>query len=125
MLPPESLPIPIGDPPAAMMAASPLLLPPGERLMSYGFRVPPWSGFQLSLPAPPGGQLVLPIRIAPAPRMRAITVGSWSGTWLRIMRGAAVVGRPAVLKVALGVDGTACSGRSGRGGLWAGSGGGA
>jgi len=31
MLPPESLPMPIGDPPAAMIAASPLLLPPGDR----------------------------------------------------------------------------------------------
>jgi len=41
MLPPESLPIPSGEPPAAMIAASPLLLAPGERAMSYGFRVPP------------------------------------------------------------------------------------
>jgi hypothetical protein len=29
MLPPESLPNPKGEPPAAMMAASPLLLPDG------------------------------------------------------------------------------------------------
>ena len=54
----------------------------------------------------------MPIRIAPAPRMRAITVASWSGTWLRIMRRPAVVGRPAVLKMSLAVNGTPCSGPS-------------
>ena len=34
MLPPESLPSPSGEPPAAMIAASPLLLPEGLRARS-------------------------------------------------------------------------------------------
>src|SRR2546429_6603833 len=101
MLPPESLPSPSGEPAAAMIDASPLLLPPGVRLTSYGLRVPPWMEFQLSPPVPPGGQLVLPIRMAPARRMRAMTVASWSGTWLRMIRRPAVVGRPLGLKMSL------------------------
>ena len=39
MLPPESLPIPSGDHLAAMIAASPPLLPPGVRSKSYGLFV--------------------------------------------------------------------------------------
>src|SRR5450756_617025 len=112
MLPPESLPRPAGEPPAAMMAASPLLLAPGERAMSYGLRVPPWSEFQLSPSTPPGGQSVLPMRIAPAPRMRATTVASRSGMLLLSMRSPAVVGRPSVSKMSLAVKGTPCSGPS-------------
>src|ERR1700686_913586 len=110
MLPPESLPSPAGEPPAAMMAASPLLLVPGDRAMSYGLRVPPCSEFQLSPPTPPGGQSVLPMRIAPAPRMRATTVASRSGMLLRSMRRPAVVGSPAVSKMSLAVNGTPCKG---------------
>src|SRR5437773_8363859 len=111
MLPPESLPSPSGEPPAAMIAASPLLLTPGERLMSYGLRVPPCSGLQLFSPWI-GRQFVLPIRIAPARRIRATTVASRSGMWLRRMRRPAVVGRPAVLKMSLTVNGTPCNGHS-------------
>src|SRR2546428_6312729 len=91
MLPPESLPRPSGDPPAAMIAASPLLLTPGERLMSYGLRVPLCRGLQLFSPWI-GGQFVLPIKIAPPRRIRATTVASWSGMRLRRMR------RPAALR---------------------------
>src|SRR5438309_11315409 len=112
MLPPESLPIPIGEPPAAMIAASPLLLPPGERLTSYGLRVPPWSGFQLSVPTPPGGQFVLPIRIAPARRIVATSVSSWSGTFARNVRRLSVVGSTAVLKMYLAVNVKPCSGHN-------------
>src|SRR5207247_4679875 len=111
MLPPESLPRPSGDPPAAMIAASPLLLTPGERLMSYGLRVPLCRGLQLFSPWI-GGQFVLPIKIAPARRIRATTVASWSGMRLRRMRRPAVVGRPAVLKMSLTVNGTPCRGPS-------------
>src|SRR5256885_789474 len=82
MLPPESLPSPSGEPPAAMIAASPLLLTPGERLMSYGLRVPPCSGLQLFSPWI-GGQFVFPMRIAPARRIPATTVASWSGSRAR------------------------------------------
>src|SRR5919204_4957984 len=106
MLPPESLPRPSGEPPAAMIAASPLLVTPGERLMSYGFRVAPRAGVQPSSSDPLGGQLVLPIRIAPARRMRATTVASWSGMRVRGMRTPAVDGSPAVLKISLAVNGT-------------------
>src|SRR5690242_8879334 len=95
-----------------MIAASPLLVAPGVRLMSYGLRVAPLAGDQPSSSAPPGGQLVLPMRIAPARRMRATTVASWSGMRLRSMRRPVVVGRPAVLKTSLTVNGTPCSGPS-------------
>src|SRR2546421_3806137 len=111
MLPRESLPSPSGEPPAAMIAASPLLLFPGERLMSYGLRVPPCTGLQLFSPCT-GGQFVLPMRIAPARRIRATTVASRSGIRLRMMRTPAVVGKPAVLKMSLTVNGTPCSGPS-------------
>src|SRR5438046_10589859 len=99
MLPPESLPSPSGEPPAAMIAASPLLLTPGERLMSYGLRVPPCRGLQLFSPWI-GGQFVLPIRIAPARRIRATTVASWSGMGRQRMSRTAVVTRPDVLAFA-------------------------
>src|SRR5256886_16311749 len=119
MLPPGSRPLGRGEPPAAMTDAPPLLPPPGERLTSYGLRVPPWSGFQLSLPTPPGGQFVLPIRIAPARRIRAITVASRVGMLVRSMRSPAVVGSPAVLEMSLAVNGTPCRGpRTLLRGLW-------
>ncbi len=102
--------MPSGEPAAAMIAASPLLLAPGERVRSYGLRVPPCSGFQLSPPVPPGGQLDLPSRIAPAERMRAITVASLSGTLSFSLRRPAVVATPAVSKMSLAVNGTPCSG---------------
>src|SRR5256712_13327646 len=122
MLPPEPLPRPSGDPPAAMIAASPLLLTPGERLMSYGLRVPLCRGLQLFSPWI-GGQFVLPIKIAPARRIRATTVASWSGMRLRRMRRPAVVGRPAGLKVSFTVNGTPCSGaRALPPGVWRGGG---
>src|SRR2546421_12791991 len=104
MLPPESLPSPSGEPPAAMIAASPLLLTPGERLMSYGLRVPLCRGLQLFSPWI-GGQFVLPIRIAPARRIRATTVASWSGMRLRRMRRPAAVGPAPGLQKSLIRDG--------------------
>src|SRR3989442_12861506 len=39
--PPQALPTPSGEPPAAMIEALPLPPPPGDRLMRYGFPVPP------------------------------------------------------------------------------------
>src|ERR1700730_6161536 len=112
MLPPESLPMPIGDPPAAMIAASPLLLPPGDRWRSYGFRVPPCTEEALSSPMPPGGQFVLPIRIAPAARIRATTVASCAGTFVLSFLKPAVVTTPAVSKMSLTVNGTPWRGPS-------------
>lgn len=41
MLPPRSVPSPSDDPPAAMIAASPPLLTPGERPRSQGLFVRP------------------------------------------------------------------------------------
>ena len=41
MLPPMSVPRPSGEPPAAMMAAWPPLLPPGERSRFQGLFVRP------------------------------------------------------------------------------------
>src|SRR5712692_3337901 len=102
--------MPIGDPAAAMIAASPLELAPGDRARSYGLRVPPCTGFQLSAPVAPGGQLDLPSRIAPADRMRAITVASLTGLFSFSLRKPVVVATPAVSKMSLAVNGTPCSG---------------
>src|SRR5579859_24152 len=106
MLPPESLAMPMGEPAAAMIAASPLLDAPGERARSYGLRVPPCSGFQLSAPVAPGGQLDFPIRIAPTERIRAMTVASLSGTFSFSLLRPVVVATPAVSKMSLAVKGT-------------------
>src|ERR1700687_2568069 len=59
---------------------------------------------------PPGGQLVLPIMIAPAARMRATTVASFSGTFVLSFCKPAVVTTPAVSKMSLTVNGTPCRG---------------
>ena len=75
-LAPESVPSPHADPPAATIAASPPLLPPGVRSRSYGLFVRPWTGLSVSMPPPHGGQFVFPRRIAPASRSRATAVAS-------------------------------------------------
>ncbi len=79
-LAPESVPSPHAEPPAATIAASPPLLPPGVRSRSYGLFVRPWTGLSVSMPPPHGGQFVFPRRIAPASRSRATAVASVSGT---------------------------------------------
>lgn len=43
-LPPMSVPNPMGDPRAAMIAASPPLLPPGVRSRFHGLFVRPYTG---------------------------------------------------------------------------------
>src|SRR5262245_16324647 len=72
MLPPESLPRPSGDPPAAMIAASPLELPAGLYSGLYGLLVRPYTSFCTPT-------FVLPSRMPPAARSRATTVASRAG----------------------------------------------
>ena len=48
MLPPVSLPMSKGEAPAAIAAAAPPLLPPGDFTKSYGFLVKPNSRFLVS-----------------------------------------------------------------------------
>jgi hypothetical protein len=109
-LPPESVPSPQGDMPAAIAAASPPLLPPGDRWVSYGFSVRPWSSFSVVPPDPPGGQFVLPRRIAPAVRIRATMVASRSGRLSASSDMPSVVGIAAVSMTSFAVKGTPCRG---------------
>jgi len=69
--PPVSLPRPSGEPPAAITAASPPLLPPQERSRSHGLLVRPYSGLSDSVKIMSCGKLVLAIGIAPAARSAA------------------------------------------------------
>ena len=57
-------------PPAATMAASPPLDPPGERSSRHGLLARPCSGLSVSKSVPSWGTLVLPRTIAPARRRR-------------------------------------------------------
>ena len=61
-----SLPKPSGDPAAAMIAASPPLLPPAVRLRSQGLFVRPYKGLSDSCQSISWGTLVLPSTMAPA-----------------------------------------------------------
>lgn len=79
--PPRSEPIPSGDMPDAIAAASPPDEPPAVRIGSCGFAVAPKSGFTESHQHENSETLVLPSRIAPAPRRRRTTSASSSQTW--------------------------------------------
>jgi hypothetical protein len=65
-LPAASLPKPIGEPQAAMSAASPPLLPPDVRVRSYGLFVRPNSRLSLSKANSRSGRLVFASGTAPA-----------------------------------------------------------
>ena len=103
MLPPESLPSPTGDPPAARIAASPLLLPAGLQVRLYGLWVRPYRALPLTA-------LVFPNKIPPAWRMRATAVASAAGTWPSRAGYPAVQTRSHVSSQSLTVKGTPCSG---------------
>src|SRR5207302_8626164 len=112
-LPPESLPSPKGDKPAAIAAASPPLEPPGDRSRSYGLFVRPYTGLSVALPPPHGGQFVFPSRIPPAARTRATTVASRARTYVVRSATPSAATRPAVSITSLTVNGTPCSGPPG------------
>ena len=66
--------------PQASATAAPPLLPPADRLRSYGFRVGPNTRLNVCEPAPNSGTLVLPRVITPAARIRSMTRSSSAGT---------------------------------------------
>ena len=71
MLPPKSQPNPKVEPPAAMMAASPPLLPPGVRDRSQGLLVRPQIALSVSTVPSVCGIFVFPRMMAPASRKAA------------------------------------------------------
>jgi hypothetical protein len=100
----------MGEAPAAWVAASPPLLPAGERAGSYGLFVLPCTALSVTPPEPPGGTFVLPRRIAPARRIRATATASSCGT-TPIRSGIPTdVSTPAVANTSFAVNGTPCRG---------------
>src|SRR5436853_7488500 len=111
MLPPVSLPMSSGDPPAAMIAAAPPLLPPHVRAASKGLLVRPYTMLSVSYASVSSGVFVLPIRIAPAARSRDTAVASAVGTNDARPAVPPVVMTPAVSRLSLMVTGTPWGGR--------------
>ena len=108
--PPMSLPISRGDRPAATEAAPPPVLPPGVQAVFQGLFARPNSGLSVWKSRASMGMLVLPRRIAPAPRRRATAVASCRGIWSARGLKLLVVRRPAVSNASLTVTGTPCKG---------------
>src|ERR1700694_1448959 len=75
-----SLPIPIGDMPAAIAADSPPEDPPGVRSRFHGLLVRPVTRLSVSVHPENSGRLVFAIGMAPAVLNRATAVASASGT---------------------------------------------
>ncbi len=98
-LPPESDPSPRAEPPAATMAASPLELPPGDLVRSWGLKVGPYTSLSVIT-------FVLPRTMAPACRSRDTAVASSVGTRSRNAGSPPVQGRPATSIQSLIVTGT-------------------
>ena len=107
--PPMSLPSAIGHMPVASATAAPPLLPPAERVRSYGLRVVPKTGLNVWEPAANSGTLVLPSAIVPAARSRAMIRSSESGTLPARIGEPMVVRMPAVAWVSLCRIGMPCS----------------
>ena len=68
----------MGVNPAASAAAEPPLEPPGDFSVFHGFRVAPYTLFEVNAVAPNSGLFVLPMMIAPASRSRDTTESSTS-----------------------------------------------
>src|SRR6202166_4916304 len=75
----RSLPMPIGERPAAIAADSPPLEPPGVRSRFHGFLDNPVTRLSVSCQAENSGRLVFASGIAPAALKRVTTVASLSG----------------------------------------------
>jgi hypothetical protein len=106
MLPPESLPRPSSDAPAAMATASPELEPPGVRPASSGCRTAPPG-------APSSHDRVLATTTAPAPRNLATTVASTDGRRPRARPPSPAQGKPSTSIQSFTVTGRPCNGPSG------------
>src|SRR3984893_12212299 len=74
-----SLPMPIGERPAAIAADSPPLDPPGVRSRFHGFLDKPVTRLSVSCQHENSGRLVLASGIAPAALKRVTTVASFVG----------------------------------------------
>src|SRR5262249_35020070 len=74
--PPVADPLATGTRPQASATAAPPEDPPQVFVKSYGLRVAPNTVLNVCEPAPNSGVLVLPIRIAPARRIRSTTRSS-------------------------------------------------
>ena len=112
-LPPMSVPMPSGEPPAATIAPSPPLLPPGARSRFHGLFVRPYTGLLLSTASSICATFVLPSTIAPAARSRATYGSSASAACCARDGSPNVDGSPAKSKHSLIVTGTPCSAPSG------------
>src|ERR1700733_15796513 len=77
----RSLPMPIGERPAAIAAESPPLEPPGVRSKFHGFLDKPVTRLSVSCQAENSGRLVLASGMAPAALKRVTTVPSLSGIY--------------------------------------------
>ena len=112
--PAPSVPTLSGPSPAATAAAVPPDEPPGVFVGSHGLRVSPVRSELVSPLQPNSGVVVLPSRIAPASRSRAVAGAStshgWSGSTVWLPRR---VGQPFVRMRSLIVVGTPSSGPTG------------
>ena len=80
MEPPPSLPMAMGQSPAARAAPAPPLDPPGVRSVFHGLRHGSLTLFSVVPDCPNSGVLVLPRTMAPAAFTRSTTMESISGT---------------------------------------------
>ncbi len=92
------------------MAASPPLLPPGVRFVSYGFFVVPYAGLSVSKCRHKAGVFVLPRTMAPASLSRRTAVASISAAFSFRRGTPQAVGMPAKSNASLIVTGTPISG---------------
>jgi hypothetical protein len=107
-----SLPMPMGDIPAAIAADSPPEDPPGVRSRFQGLLVRPVTRLSVSVHPENSGRLVLASAIAPAALNRATAVASVSGRKPANNLVPRWVGMPAVSRESLMVNGTPCRGPS-------------
>src|SRR5260370_17505195 len=77
----RSLPMPIGDRPAAIAADSPPLEPPGVRSRFHGFLDRPVTKLSVSCQAENSGRFVFASGIPPAALKRVTTVASFVATF--------------------------------------------
>src|SRR5262249_5789276 len=100
--PPPSVPIASGVIPAATEAAAPALEPPGVFAGFHGLRVMPVSGQSPTALQPNSLVVVLPIRIAPACRMRSTAGASAGATVAALGREAEQNSQPPAAPTCLG-----------------------
>src|SRR5215475_8621956 len=111
--PPPSVPSATGVMPAATEDAAPALEPPGVLAGFHGLRVMPVSGQSPTALQPNSLVVVLPIRIAPACRMRSTAGASAGATLSAMVREPKQNAAPPTATRSLAENGTPCRGFSG------------